>query len=125
MSGPRDARWHVQPADTDGRRRLSEALGLSPAVAQVLINRGFADPTSAAAFLSTGFDRLADPRALAGMDRVIERLAWAARDRVPVAVYGDYDADGVTATALLVRALRRGGAQPAVYIPDRRAEGYG
>lgn len=122
---PPPARWHVCPPDPAGQRRLASALGISPLTAQLLINRGLADPAAAAAFLDPGRDRLSAPDDLLEMDRAAARLARAVRDREPVLVYGDYDADGVTATAILVRGLGRCGAQVAFYVPDRRAEGYG
>ncbi|MGQ0551115.1 MAG: single-stranded-DNA-specific exonuclease RecJ [Armatimonadota bacterium] len=113
------------PPDEAGRRRLSETLGMTPLVAQALINRGLGDPLAAAPFLAPRLDRLHDPFALIDMPRAVERLARAVRLRMPIVVYGDYDADGVTAAAIMVRGLRRLGAVVDVYIPERRTEGYG
>ncbi len=98
---------------------------MAPLAAQILINRGLGDPASARAFLDVSLDRLSSPFTLAGMDRVVDRLVRAARERMSVVVYGDYDADGITATAQLVRGLRRAGAVVDFYIPDRQQEGYG
>ncbi|MBM3470681.1 MAG: single-stranded-DNA-specific exonuclease RecJ [Armatimonadetes bacterium] len=89
------------------------------------MNRGLSDPAAAAAFLDCGLDRLSSPFDLAGMDHAAARLAQAVRDQERVAIYGDYDADGVTATAILVRGLRSVGVAVEYYVPDRRAEGYG
>jgi len=104
---------------------LSEVLGIAPLTAQVLINRGIADPVAAAAFLTPGLDRLNDPLELPDMVEAVDRLAAAVRTRIPIVVYGDYDADGVTAAAIMLRGLRHLGALVNVYIPDRRTEGYG
>jgi single-stranded-DNA-specific exonuclease len=115
----------VTPADEPARRRLVDALGLSAITAQVLLNRGLRAPDAAAALLEPRLDRLASPLELPDMSPAIARLWRAIRERTPVVVYGDYDADGVTATALLLRALRPLGAQVSAYLPDRRTEGYG
>jgi single-stranded-DNA-specific exonuclease len=100
-------------------------LGVSPVVAQVLINRGLRDEASARAFLDARTARPASPFDLPGMAQAVERLVRAIRTGTPVIVYGDYDADGVTATAILVRALRRAGGTVGFYVPDRQTEGYG
>lgn len=115
----------MAPPDEAGRRRLSEALGITPLTAQVLINRGLGDPDAAAPFLAPRLDRLRDPFALIDMSKAVDLLSRAVRLRMPIVVYGDYDADGVTAAAIMVRALRRLGAAVEVYVPERRTEGYG
>ena len=71
----------------------------------------------------TGHDH--DPFLLTDMDRAVSLVEAAVRERAPIAIYGDYDADGVTASALLVRVLRAGGMDPIAYIPNRESEGYG
>jgi single-stranded-DNA-specific exonuclease len=119
------ARWRVTPADEPACRRLAAALGLNAITARVLINRGLREPDAAAVFLEPRLDRLATPLELPDMSPAIARLWRAVRERTPVVVYGDYDADGVTAVALLLRALRPLGAQVSAYLPDRRTEGYG
>ncbi|MBI3998060.1 MAG: single-stranded-DNA-specific exonuclease RecJ [Armatimonadetes bacterium] len=122
---PPAARWQVAPADPVGQRALIDALGVSAVAAQVLINRGLRSPAAAAAFLAPGLDRFSDPFTLEDMDRAVDRLARAVREQAPIVIYGDYDADGITATAMLVRALRDLGAVVDFFIPDRRTEGYG
>ncbi|MCW5851812.1 MAG: single-stranded-DNA-specific exonuclease RecJ [Anaerolineae bacterium] len=93
-------------------------------LAQTLFNRGYTDPASARAFLnSDGLDT--NPFAMRGMQEAVRRLRDAIRRNEPIAVYGDYDVDGVTATALLVHALHALGASVKPYIPDRFEEGYG
>ncbi|MGQ0568691.1 MAG: single-stranded-DNA-specific exonuclease RecJ [Armatimonadota bacterium] len=124
-SAPPAARWRRLPADIEGSTRLAALLGINPLVAQVLINRGLRDPEAARSFLDTRLERLSSPFALAQMDRVVDRLVRAIREHTPIVIYGDYDADGVTSTALLVRVLRQAGAAVDFYVPDRQGEGYG
>lgn len=119
-------RWLIAPVDEAGRRGLTDALGVSPLVAQVLINRGLTDPQTAAAFLSPqSADQLSSPLELPDMNQAVARLVRAIREQTPIVVYGDYDADGVTATAILLRGLRHLGGRVEAYLPDRRSEGYG
>jgi len=91
---------------------------------QVLYNRGITDPADVTAFLS-GKSNEASPFDLRGMNAAVTRLRQALRAGEPIAVYGDFDADGVTATALLVQALRALGGHVRPYIPHRVNEGYG
>jgi single-stranded-DNA-specific exonuclease len=98
---------------------------VAPLVAQVLINRGLDSPAAVGSFLETRLDDLQPPLALPQMDRAVTRIARAAIDREPITIYGDYDADGITAAAIMALALRRLGAAVDFYIPDRHAEGYG
>ncbi len=115
----------MAPPDEAGRRRLTETLGITPLTAQILITRGLQDAQVAAAFLAPRLEHLSDPFALIDMSKAVDRLSRAVRLRMPIVVYGDYDADGVTAAAIMVRALRRLGAAVGVYVPERRTEGYG
>lgn len=91
----------------------------------ILFRRGFRDAESARRFLAPESEPGHDPFALAGLQPGAERLLRACRMEETVAVYGDYDADGLTASALLVRVLTRLGARAQVYVPDRFEEGYG
>jgi single-stranded-DNA-specific exonuclease len=114
----------LQPAPR--RWRLSDAEpipGLHPVVGQVLAARGF-DSIGAAAFLDVegGYH---DPLALPAMDAAVATVRAAMRDGSTIAIYGDYDADGVTACAMLTRSLRAAGATVIPYIPNRMTEGYG
>lgn len=97
---------------------------LHPLLAQILFNRGITDPAEADAFLS-GRARFTDPFRMKGIPTAVSRIRAAIRAREPVVVYGDFDADGVTATALLVQTLRALGAEVRPYIPHRVDEGYG
>jgi single-stranded-DNA-specific exonuclease len=97
---------------------------LHPVTARVLYARGWHDPAAARAHWSGAYECV-DPAALPEISRAAERLLAAIEALEPIAVYGDYDCDGVTACALLATTLRALGAEPRVYIPDRFAEGYG
>lgn len=121
----RPKRWRPEPADPAGARLLSRQLSISPVTAQVLINRGFTTPEAAQAFLTPGRDRIHDPFLLKDMREAVDLIRARLRSGGPIMVYGDYDADGVTATATLLLALRALGAEVAYYIPDRFREGYG
>jgi len=115
-------RWTVaQAASSDYLARFPD---ISPIVVQVLYNRNIREPDQVRAFMAqrrTSYD----PFHLKGMSAAIERIRQAIQDGERVAVYGDFDADGVTSTALLTQTLRALGATVAPYIPDRVDEGYG
>ena len=101
------------------------AAGVSPLCAVVLSARGLAAPERAAAFLDSGAGRFHDPFLLRDMDRAVERIRLALERGERIAVYGDYDVDGITATALMTDCLERMGGAVQSYIPDRMEEGYG
>lgn len=98
--------------------------GLHPILAQILHNRGFTDPVEAARFLA-GAITFSDPLKMKGMAKAVARIRTAIKSKEPIIVYGDFDADGVTSTALMVSVLRALGANVKEYIPDRVDEGYG
>ena len=117
--------WNVsRPAPPGARRRLEEA-GLPALCAVVLSARGLDTPEKAARFLDSGPDRFYDPFLLKDMDQAAARVRRALEGGETVAVYGDYDVDGITATCLLTEALRQLGGDVVSYIPDRAGEGYG
>jgi single-stranded-DNA-specific exonuclease len=114
----------VQPAPRRWRVSDAEPLpGLHPVLAQVLAARGY-DAAGAASFLDTqgGYH---DPLGLPGMAAAVATVEAAVREGTVIAIYGDYDADGVTACAMLTRCLRAAGATVIPYIPNRMTEGYG
>jgi single-stranded-DNA-specific exonuclease len=92
---------------------------------RLLAGRGFRDAKQAAAFLNPELNQLHDPMRMPDMAAACAAIAAALRNRQTIAVHGDYDVDGITATALVVRFLRSLGANPKILIPDRQAEGYG
>ena len=117
-------RARTERPDADAVRTLSAELGLLPLTAEILVSRGFTTPDAAKAFLSLSAD-YHDPFLLPDMQAAAERLSLAIDRGEQIAVYGDYDADGVTSTATLMLWLRSLGASPISYIPDREGEGYG
>lgn len=125
LANKRTKRWQARPVMSPGHAR--QFTDLHPLIAQLLYNRNLTTPAQVAEF----FDTTAvppsplGPPALAGVELAVERLARAVRDGEPIVVYGDYDADGVSATALLVTMLRAAGGRVSPYIPDRVDEGYG
>ncbi|MEZ5989983.1 MAG: DHH family phosphoesterase [Planctomycetota bacterium] len=102
---------------------LAEALDLPGPLAEVLEARGLGDVEAARRWLRPGFEDLHDPLAFAAMGRALARVEAAIRDRETVLVHGDYDVDGLTGTAVLVRALRFLGAEVQAYVPARE-DGY-
>ena len=116
--------WQVAAPDP-AQDRLAAELSLSPLTCHVLINRGITDAGAARPFLSPSLHDLHDPYLLLGMDTAVRRIAAAVQQGEPMAVYGDYDVDGVTGTALLMSFFEALGLQTASYIPEREGEGYG
>ncbi len=117
--------WNLRPAAPLALRRRMEEAGMPPLCAAVLCARGLDTPEQAARFLADTPDLLHDPFLLRDMDRAAARIR-AGLDRGEVlAVYGDYDVDGITSTCLLTEFLRARGGQVIPHIPDRTEEGYG
>lgn len=115
-------RWR---ADLTAGAAIAQAHDLPEAVGLVLAGRGAEPETVGRLLKPTLRDWLPDPSILKDMDRAAERLADAIRRGEPIVVFGDYDVDGATSTALLLRLLRAAGAKASFYIPDRIVEGYG
>src|SRR5215216_257932 len=118
-------RWIVREHDAERAASLARVLGVSPILAALLINRGYTDERSARVFLSPTYDQLHEPYSMLGMKEAVARLQRAVETREPVLIYGDYDVDGTTGTAVLLRALKLLGAQVGFHIPHRFTEGYG
>jgi len=118
-------RWHIRPHDPAHIARLEREAGVSAVVAQLLIGRGICDPHSARSFLDPKLNGLRDPDELPGLPAAADRLMAAIAAKRPIVVYGDYDADGMTATAILMECLRLLGATVSFYVPNRIDEGYG
>ncbi|MEJ2070640.1 MAG: DHH family phosphoesterase, partial [Syntrophobacterales bacterium] len=117
--------WQMHPERLDLVGQVSSRHGLPPLIARLLLNRGLSDPEEVLAFLEPTLDRLATPFGLPDLGAAAERLARAVRQREPLVVYGDYDADGLTATCLLTQFFQELGLTCFPYIPDRLEEGYG
>lgn len=117
--------WRLLQSPPRLTQEIAAACGVSPVVASILIHRGINSPAEARAFLTPSLEDLSDPFLLRDMEAAAQRLAQAIRRGEKILIYGDYDADGVTATALLHTVLTQLGGHPSSYIPDRMSEGYG
>jgi single-stranded-DNA-specific exonuclease len=120
---PLAPRLKIAPCDPAAAEALREALGCSRTFAQVLARRGLEDPAAARAFLAA--EEVHDPRALEGMDAAVETILRHVEAGSRITVHGDYDVDGVCATVVLVRALRRLDADVDWFLPSRVDDGYG
>ncbi|MCI7474649.1 MAG: single-stranded-DNA-specific exonuclease RecJ [Clostridiales bacterium] len=116
--------WNQAASDPAAVAALERA-GLPTLAAMTLCARGLDTPEKARAFLDAGRGQLQDPLLMKDMDRAAARLARALAAGETIAVYGDYDVDGITSTSLLTDFLRREGGDVIPYIPDRMEEGYG
>lgn len=118
-----EKRWHVEPPITPEADRNLAAF--HPVLRQLLFNRGYPTAAEAVAFLGGNVDFDTDPFQFGGMGLAVDRIRSGVQHGEIIAVYGDYDVDGVTATALLVQALAAMHANVLPYIPNRFDEGYG
>ena len=119
------ARWKINQPNEIKIKELVQALSISPLVASLLVNRGIDDITTAQKFLNKQLSEFHDPFLLEDMDKVVERIQVAIQNEERILVFGDYDADGVSSTTVMLTALREAGAQADFYIPNRFTEGYG
>ena len=104
---------------------LARVLGVSPILAALLISRGYDDASSARSFLTPNNKQIHEPFLMLGMREAVARLEQAIDNQEPILIYGDYDVDGTTGTAVLLRALKLLGAQTGFHVPHRFTEGYG
>jgi single-stranded-DNA-specific exonuclease len=118
-------RWTLAPPQPLLAGQLASQLKISPLLAQCLLNRGHSEITAIEKFLSPRLKNLADPFLLPNMDKAVERLFHARERNEPLVIFGDYDVDGVTSTALLTEVLRALGWRVEFYLPNRMDEGYG
>jgi single-stranded-DNA-specific exonuclease len=118
-------RWSLAPPQPSLAAQLASALKLPPLLAQCLLNRGLSEPAAIAGFLQPRLQQLADPFLLPNMAAAVERLLQARQRNEPLVIFGDYDVDGVSSTALLLEVLRPLGWQVHYYLPHRMDEGYG
>ena len=117
--------WKQKSVDAALVQCISERCGLSDVVATVLAHRGQADPESAARFLSPSLSGMHDPLLMTDMTPAVSRLVVARQQQELVCIYGDYDVDGVSATALLVSGFTALGLRTTYHIPSRMEDGYG
>jgi single-stranded-DNA-specific exonuclease len=122
----RARRWRLSASGAEDVERLRAEAGISPLLARLLSNRRIAEAPHVAAFLSARLgEHLRSPMLFRDMGRAAERVARAVATGERIGIYGDYDVDGVSGSAVLVRFLRALGAEPELYIPHRLREGYG
>lgn len=117
--------WTTTRADEELLSSLQSELGVLPITAQLLVNRGLVDKDAAFSFLNPDLKELHDPFLLSGMREGVDRLIKAVKADEKIAIYGDYDVDGTTSTALLHLFFRELGIETVCYIPERLKEGYG
>ena len=119
----RPRRWNLAAANAEADV-LAQRLKTSQLIAQVLLNRGLTDPGDCENFLRPNLRCLHDPALIPNLTRASERIAKSIRDRQKIVIYGDYDVDGITATATLWHAIRLLGGEVEYYIPHRIEEGH-
>lgn len=117
--------WQIKEEDSAAQKRLRESLSISPIIARLLVNRGIRTASEAEFFLSPSLLNLHDPFSMKSMPQAVSKIKKAIRRKKKILVYGDYDVDGISATALLVKVLKRLKADVDSYIPNRINEGYG
>lgn len=127
ISETMDYRWTLRPVENEALvAEMARALTNLPLpLARALVLRGVTSFDAARAFFRDGLEALHDPFLMRDMERAAERLAEAIRRREPVMVYGDYDVDGTTATAMMTLFLRASGVPASFFIPNRFRHGYG
>ena len=117
--------WDEQPPDDDRVREMASAVGVPAVVARLLLQRGLSEPAAAQRFLDPRLEHLHDPFLLTGMREAVDRLQAAIARRERIAIHGDYDVDGITATVVLRRAIELLGGDVTHFVPDRFRDGYG
>jgi single-stranded-DNA-specific exonuclease len=118
-----EPRIEIPPCSLQDAWRLERELGVTSALAQVLVRRGLGEPASAGAFLAA--EDAHDPSLFAGIDQAVEPILRHVGDGTRITVHGDYDVDGVSSTSILVRVLRLLGADCDWFLPSRTEDGYG
>ncbi|TCJ04294.1 single-stranded-DNA-specific exonuclease RecJ [Cytobacillus praedii] len=118
-------RWIVQNSDEEKENLLVQELNITPLVASLLVNRGLETPDLARSFLFDQKQKFHDPFLLSDMDAAVSRIKEAIENQEAILIFGDYDADGVTSTTVMMKTLQELGANVEFYIPNRFTEGYG
>ncbi len=119
--------WSYQPngLDTESTQRLCKQFHIPRIVAALLLNRGISTEQQIRTYLQKSLECVHNPRLLPDIDKAVSRITDALENQEKIVIYGDYDVDGITSTALLYDFLKTAGAQVDYYIPDRISEGYG
>ncbi|MCJ8006941.1 single-stranded-DNA-specific exonuclease RecJ [Lederbergia wuyishanensis] len=118
-------RWIVQNTNGQNAKELAEQLHIAQLLASLLINRGINDVNEAKSFLYTDTTEFHDPFLFADMEKSVKRIKYAIETNEPILIFGDYDADGVTSTSVMMDVLTKLNANVTYYIPNRFTEGYG
>jgi single-stranded-DNA-specific exonuclease len=116
--------WRVLQPEKDIEAEFVRSLPVSPTICRLLINRGITDVASAQQFLKPDLDAMHDPFLMDGMDLAVARTREALSNKEKIMIHGDYDVDGITSAALLIRVFRILGADVTWYMPHRLREGY-
>ncbi|MDQ3035779.1 MAG: DHH family phosphoesterase, partial [Myxococcota bacterium] len=117
--------WELLPGDPSAASELGSALGVSPSIAQVLLHRGLGELSRAKEYLDPRLAGLTSPDAMVDREAAADRLARAIRCRERIAIFGDYDVDGTTSTAILAEAIEAMGGEVVALVASRFAGGYG
>lgn len=118
-------RWVYREADEELKDRISKELEISPVLATLLVNRGISTSSAASRFIRPYLKDLHDPFSMKGMEQSVTRIIKALKENENIMIYGDYDADGITTSALFVNFFKCLGKEVDFYIPSRFQEGYG
>ncbi len=119
-------RWSIKQADPQTVARQAQELNISPFLARMLVQRGFADAPSARRYLSSSLrSDLPSPFEMTDMEPAVRRIVEAVKRKEQIGIWGDYDVDGTTGASVLVSFLREVGSEPIYYVPHRVEEGYG
>ncbi len=120
------AKWEFLPEpDHQQVQNLASELSLPPVIARILTNRGLDTKEKAEKFLNPSLKDLCDPYLLPDMDKGVDRVIQALKEKEKIMIFGDYDVDGITATSLLFLVLNKLGGEVSYYLPNRLIEGYG
>lgn len=127
MSNRKGKIWNIIASGTYSAEAkiIADSVGISEILATLLVNRGYNTVDSAKAFIGKSTEILHDPFLLNGMDKGVRRILDAVKNKEKIAIYGDYDVDGVTSVSILYLYLESLGADVCYYIPNRKGEGYG
>jgi len=118
-------RWNILSPDSYTIKTLSNTLQITSITASVLVNRGHHSPEQALSFIHTSLENIRSPFEIKDIDTAVKRIFEAIINKEKILVFGDYDADGITATAIILEFLTYTGANVSYYIPHRKKEGYG
>jgi single-stranded-DNA-specific exonuclease len=119
-------KWELVPQpDQKDIEKIASGLSLPPFIARILASRGLSTQEKAEKFLNPSLADLCDPYLLPDMDKGVDRLVQALKEKEKVMIFGDYDVDGITAASLLFLVLNKLGAEVSYYLPNRLIEGYG